>query len=82
MPTVVLYQEVDGSVPLLDWLDRFSQNVRLACLARIELSQQTIVLSHGFVKQHAAVPPIEIDRARMRKADFSARPQEHTHKET
>jgi phage-related protein len=44
--------------------------------------QQTIVLSHGFVKQHAAVPHIEIERARMRKASFSARPQEHTHKET
>lgn len=43
--------------------------------------QQAIVLSHGIVKQQAAVPPKEIDRAIERKAAFTDSPLSHTHKE-
>ena len=43
--------------------------------------QQAIVLSHGITKQKAAVPPPEIERARLRKKVFEASPQSHTHKE-
>lgn len=43
--------------------------------------QQAIVLSHGITKQKAAVPPAEIERARLRKKAFEASPQRHTHKE-
>jgi hypothetical protein len=41
-----------------------------------------VVISHGIIKQHAAVPPIEIERALKRKRAFEAAPQKHTHKET
>ena len=44
-------------------------------------SGQTIILSHGIVKQQAAVPPIEIQRAKDAKAAFEADPAQHTHKE-
>jgi len=44
--------------------------------------QEAIVLSHGIVKQEAAVPPIEITRAVQRRRAFEASPQRHTHKET
>jgi phage-related protein len=43
--------------------------------------QQAIVVSHGIVKQRAAVPPIEIERAMARKAAFEAAPARHTHEE-
>ncbi len=33
---VVLYQEMDKSAPLLDWLDSLPQKARLKCLVRIE----------------------------------------------
>lgn len=33
---VVLYREEDGTVPLLDWLDRLIPRVRAKCLVRIE----------------------------------------------
>jgi phage-related protein len=44
--------------------------------------RQAVVLSHGVTKQQAAVPPLEIERARRRKQAFEAEPQRHTHKET
>src|SRR2546426_8124289 len=41
--------------------------------------QQVVVISHGIVKQQAAVPPKEIDRALRRKREFTAAPGRHTH---
>lgn len=41
-----------------------------------------VVVSHGITKQEAAVPPIEIERARKRRQAFEVDPQRHTHKET
>ncbi len=41
-----------------------------------------VVISHGITKQQAAVPPIEIERARKRRQAFEADPHRHTHKET
>ena len=43
--------------------------------------QQAVVISHGIIKQAAAVPPTEIERARRRKQAFEADPQPHTHRE-
>ena len=40
------------------------------------------VISHGIMKQEAAVPPIEIERARRRKQAFEADPRRHTYEET
>ena len=34
---VIIYQEKDGTVPLLDWLDGLSPKVQVKCIARIEL---------------------------------------------
>ena len=39
------------------------------------------VLSHGLVKE-SAVPPVEIDRAVLRKTKFEHDPKKHTHEET
>jgi hypothetical protein len=36
---VALYKEDDGSVPLLEWLDRLSAKVKAKCLARIKRLQ-------------------------------------------
>jgi|APSaa5957512535_1039671.scaffolds.fasta_scaffold403416_1 DNA-binding XRE family transcriptional regulator len=33
---VILYQEEDGSVPLMEWLDKLTQRAQVKCLARIE----------------------------------------------
>jgi hypothetical protein len=44
--------------------------------------RQAVVISHGITKQEAAVPPIEIERARRRKQAFEPDPPRHTHKET
>jgi phage-related protein len=41
----------------------------------------TAVLTHGFTKQTAKVPPGEIDRAVKFKALFEADPDVHTHEE-
>ena len=41
-----------------------------------------VVISHGITKQEAAVPPIEIERARRRKQAFEADPRRHAYKET
>jgi len=43
--------------------------------------RQAIVVSHGIVKQRAAVPEREIDRAVRRKRAFAADPVRHTHGE-
>lgn len=43
--------------------------------------QQVIVLTHGIIKQQAAVPAIEIERAVRRKLAFQAAPMRHTHRE-
>ena len=42
--------------------------------------QGLVVLSHGFTKHGAAVPPIEIERARRRRQAFEADPSRHTHR--
>lgn len=39
------------------------------------------VLSHGLVKE-SAVPPVEIDRAVLRKSKFERDPKKHIHEET
>ena len=44
--------------------------------------RQAVVVSHGVAKQHAAVPSVEIERARRRKHAFESDPKRHTHKET
>lgn len=121
MPNVIFYREVDGSTPMLDWLDRLPQKAKLQCIGKIELlkthvhelrrphadylrdrihelraksqginyrmlyffrGREAVVLSHGATKQQAAVPPIEIERARRLKRAFEAEPQRHTHRET
>ena len=43
--------------------------------------QQTVVLSHGLIKQQSEVPAAEIKRARERKLAFGLDPAAHTHKE-
>ncbi len=40
--------------------------------------QETAVLSHGLIKQQAAVPPHEIERAMARKRAFQRDPKRHT----
>ena len=37
MPDVVFYRQEDGSVPLLDWLQRLPPNARVQCIAKVEL---------------------------------------------
>jgi hypothetical protein len=37
---VVIYQEKDGTVPLLEWLDGLSPKVQDKCIARIELLEK------------------------------------------
>ncbi len=44
--------------------------------------QLVVVISHGFTKHAAEVPPYEIERARGRKRAFAANPLRHTHRET
>jgi len=34
---IVIYQEKEGRVPLLDWLDNMPQKVQDKCIARVEL---------------------------------------------
>jgi hypothetical protein len=40
--------------------------------------QEAVVISHGIIKHQAAVPGIEIERARARKRTFTADPGPHT----
>ena len=40
--------------------------------------QEAVVVSHGFSKQQAQVPPREIDLALRRKAEFEKNPEAHT----
>ena len=40
---VIIYQEKDGTVPLLDWLNGLSNKVQDKCIARIEL-----LAKHGY----------------------------------
>jgi phage-related protein len=44
-------------------------------------AQTAVVLSHGFSKQRAEVPPREIRAAVDRKRRFQAAPRQHTHSE-
>jgi len=38
---VIFYQEIDGSVPILEWLDRLPKKARAKCAARLaRLSEQ------------------------------------------
>ena len=34
--TLIIYQEANGSVPLLDWLDKIPWKAKLKCLVKIE----------------------------------------------
>ena len=43
--------------------------------------QRAVVISHGIIKQEAAVPSVEIERARRRKQAFEADPKRHTYQE-
>ena len=42
---------------------------------------EAVVVSHGFSKQQAQVPPREIELAIHRKHVFEADPEAHTHEE-
>ncbi len=44
--------------------------------------REVVVISHGFTKYEATVPPAEIERARRRKQAFEADPQRCTHVES
>ena len=37
---VIFYKELDGSVPLLEWLDELPTKVQLKCVAKIERLKQ------------------------------------------
>lgn len=37
---IVFYQEADGDVPVLEWLDGLSEAAYIKCIARIELLQE------------------------------------------
>ncbi len=43
--------------------------------------QEAVVVSHGIMKQQAAVPPKDIDLARRRKRLFEGDPERHTYEE-
>jgi phage-related protein len=118
--SVILYRELDGSVPFLDWFDRLPDRAKDRCRARLELlrafghelrrpaaenlgrgvyelrarsgrvnyrmvyffhGQRAVVVSHGFAKQQAEVPPQEVELARRRMCLFVADPPSHTHQE-
>ena len=117
---LVLYQEEEGTVPLLEWFDGMPTKARAKCQVRLErlrelghelrrpegdylrdgiyelrakhrgvnyrilyffFAQEAVVVSHGILKQQAAVPPKEIDLALARKRRFEADPERHTYKE-
>jgi phage-related protein len=40
-----------------------------------------VVVSHGIIKQEARVPPLEIMRALVNKAEFESDPAAHSHEE-
>ena len=95
MTTIVIYREDSGRAPFLDWFDRLPEKAKVQCRARLELAgqvqyrmlyffhgQAVVVISHGITKKDAAVPPIEIERARRREHAFEADPPRHTYKET
>jgi hypothetical protein len=67
---VVLYRELDGSCPFLEWFGELPAKVQDKCY----------VVSHGAVKERI-VPPKEIDRAVERKKKFEANPARHTYQE-
>ncbi len=119
---VKFYQEVEGDVPVLDWLSSINQKDRRAvnkCQASIErlmekghelrrpeadllrdgiyelrvrvgrvnyrilyffYGRDVALLAHGLVKEKQ-VPPVDIDRAIVRKQRFEASPEVHTFKE-
>jgi phage-related protein len=43
--------------------------------------REAVILSHGLVKERA-VPPLEIERAIMRKRRFEANPRLHTYRKS
>jgi hypothetical protein len=59
---VLLYREEDGTVPLVDWLDRLTPKAQARCLARLK----------------ARVPERELRAALRRKAAFETNPARHT----
>ncbi len=117
---LALYQEEDGTVPLLEWFDGLPAKARAKCKVRLErlrelghelrrpegdyleegiyelrakhrgvnyrilyffFGREAVVVSHGILKQQAAVPPKEIDLALRRKRLFEADPERHIYKE-
>ncbi len=115
---LILFQEDDGTIPLLDWLDGLTTKARAKCQVRLErpgelghelrrpeadyledgiyelrarqtgvnyrilyffFAREAVVVSHGIMKQQAAVPSQEIKLARRRKRLFDANPKRHTY---
>jgi phage-related protein len=118
MPTtrVVFYRDADGSIPVIDWLDKLPKKARDKCLLRLQRLRQlghelrrpeadflrdgiyelrvgmsgmnyrmlyffhqniAAVVSNGLVKERE-VPPIEIERALLRKRLFNTNPSKFT----
>ena len=50
MPSVVFFREVDGSVPLIDWLERLPQLARVSCFEKLEL---LVHFGHQLRRPHA-----------------------------
>ena len=48
---VILYKELDQSVPAREWLDSLPADARLRCMARLELLEQS---GHELDRPHAA----------------------------
>ncbi len=117
---LVLFQQEDGTVPLLGWLDGLPSKARAKCQVRLErlqklghelrrpeadylrdgiyelrakhaginyrilyffFAQGAAVVSHGILKQQAAVPKREIALASRRKRSFEESPERHTYRE-
>ena len=49
--TIVLFEDLDHTVPVLDWLDGLPVEARLRCLARFDLLEE---FGHELGRPHAA----------------------------
>jgi phage-related protein len=82
---VVFFCDKDGAVPLLAWFERLPAkaqdtgvNYRILYFFH---GKTAVVLTHGFSKQQAKVPPREIKTAVERKRLFQVSPRRHTYSE-
>ncbi len=87
--SVVFYQDDDGTVPVLEWLDSLPRKAQDKCFVKIsrlaELGHElrrpeAAVLAHGIIKERE-VPPQDIDRAIERKRKFERDPEKYTYSE-